>query len=427
MANYYYLSSRTKLKIFCSLLLQTCVILLISQRAFARSEQPLQKPSLKTLREIVAANESLVTLIKMNCKIQYTKTGEPQKSRKKGIQYGRTMGREYTHRDITWAQDGIKQHCSNSFFYSPDKLASETTQVIDGEVWKWAKGPDLMLGKIDYIDRFSWVDIGVVFLGLRPFEGKHLLSEILVPEYSSIHNETAIIDGRETYIVDAKKPTEPVYFGRIWFDCTRGMPLCFEYYDRHPDIGQARLLSRVESIKLHQLPNGGWVPVEGIRTLPFKERVISTHISVDVNSITTRKEDIPDSLFTLEFPEKAQIYNAIVGVANRGGKIDEIIDDYFETLYNSGAEPGVAPSSELGKQEPTKKYSQQTTKQPLPNETGHSRIQPPKPFNPLKITKQGFTLASIFLPSLLFAFGVVVMVWIIKNRYKTTNRKEPKQ
>jgi hypothetical protein len=36
-------------------------------------------------------------------------------------------------------------------------------------------------------------------------------------------------------------------------------------------------------------------------------------MSVDPNSITIRREDIPDSLFDISFPSGAKIYNAVKG------------------------------------------------------------------------------------------------------------------
>lgn len=328
MINSHIAISTVNRRLFCLLLLQTCVLFLISTTVSAESGQSPQAISLEALRAMVAANEDLVSLIKMDYTIEITTTGEPPRPSGSGIQCDRHRGRGFTHRDVTWAQDGIKQYCNNSFFYSPNELASNSINAIDGEVWKWARGPDLMQGKIDYIDRFPWVNNEIVFLGLRPFTGEHLLSEILVAEYSSIHDEIAIIDGREAYIVDAVKPIEPVNFGRIWIDCARGVPLRLVYYDKNPDANQARLTSRVEPLEFHQLPNGGWVPVEGTRTLNFSQGyVISSRMLVDIDSITTSKENIHDALFRIEFPEGAEIYNAILGVSYRGGKTDDIVDN----------------------------------------------------------------------------------------------------
>ncbi|GAI10646.1 unnamed protein product, partial [marine sediment metagenome] len=109
--------------------------------------------------------------------------------------------------------------------------------------------------------------------------------------------------------------TKPVHFGKVWIDRERGVALRVEYYESDPTSEQARLACRIESIKHHQLPNDGWVPVEGTRSLHGLDnnKVLSGHIVIDADTITIRREDIPESLFTITFPEGARVHNAITG------------------------------------------------------------------------------------------------------------------
>ena len=91
------------------------------------------------------------------------------------------------------------------------------------------------------------------------------------------------------------------------------MPVYIEHYVINPDSGEEGLTSKIDSIELHELPNGAWIPIKGVRSIYFHDRVGSQHISVDPRTITIRREDIPDSLFDIQFPEGCQVYNAIIG------------------------------------------------------------------------------------------------------------------
>lgn len=96
------------------------------------------------------------------------------------------------------------------------------------------------------------------------------------------------------------------------------MPFKIQHYGLNdPSSSDSRPHSEVIGIKLHQLPNGGWFQVEGTRVSyrqePRPHQRLS-HIMVDVNSITIQREDIPESLFDINFPEGARIYNAILGI-----------------------------------------------------------------------------------------------------------------
>jgi hypothetical protein len=90
------------------------------------------------------------------------------------------------------------------------------------------------------------------------------------------------------------------------------------------------------------LPNGGWIPIEGVSSLYWRpsSEVSSEHIVVDVNSITIRREDIPDSLFKLDIPKDAIVTNRITGITTKAGqvsdaKLESIIDDNIKFMENS--------------------------------------------------------------------------------------------
>jgi hypothetical protein len=143
-------------------------------------------------------------------------------------------------------------------------------------------------------------------LGLRPFESDHLLSELLVPEYASVRPTMEQIEERAAYVVDVRRPLEPAYFVSFWIDRERGVPLRLEYYDEAPSEGSRKVGSLCDSIKLHKLPNGGWIPVAGRRTVHFKHGDGVSDIKVNTDSISIQAEDIPDALFDTEAPQTSR-------------------------------------------------------------------------------------------------------------------------
>ncbi len=258
--------------------------------------RPSLPPTLEEVRRLVARNEALTSLVKMDYTARLHQTGErPQNHTGK-----RRPGRRYTHFKGVWAQDGPKQYCNIERYYSKDELARSSVRVIEGNMTAELAGkPGSMRATIRETSNHDLADIDPVQLGIRPFEAQYPLSKILVQEFASLHDKTEIIDGQEAYVIDAKRPLEPTYYARIWIDRERGMPLHIEYYDKHPGAGQGRLLSEIKSIKLHQLPNGGWIPVEGIRSVHFSTWVSHKQIVVNMDSIKVRRKDIPESLFTV--------------------------------------------------------------------------------------------------------------------------------
>jgi len=373
---------------------------------------------LQAIRELVVRNEGLTSLIRMdfNVLLNYGSEEEPSPSSTAVTPSGHLRGgvKAYTHYAGTWAHDEAKQHASTDYFYAPDKIAKSYVSIIDGEVMKWGVKPDLMQGAIHEIGAFDWQAAGPTKLGLRVFEGQNLLSEILVPACASLQNDTQTVDGRKAYVVDAKGPVaNPSYFARIWIDAEGGVPLRIEYYDRHPESSQSKLLSRVESIELHELPNGGLIPVDGIRSVHFYKpntRVKYERIAVDVNTVTIKPEDVPESMFTLEFAEGARVYNSIVGVTTgTGGDSDRLVEDAIAALENPAAANAKPPSSQ---QHVTQEPPTDLTSSPPPNSVALLDTYEP--------TTQSFTLAWVFLSALLAGFATTIIVWIVRCRRKTT-------
>ena len=276
------------------------------------------KPALlETVRAMVARNETLLNPIKMAYMVKKSRTGE----RPQPLGGSRRPGRSISHVNYIWAQDGEKNYIRQDSFYGPNEPARCTVKVFEPERDVEGILPDLMEGYISPRDRRDWNYITMAKLGLRPMGGDYTLSQILVPKYASIHRRTETIDGQETYVIDARLPYDYPYFARMWIDRQRGMPLRIKYFRRHPNWNDAKVISQINDIKLHQLPNGAWIPVEGVRSNSFSDEYISyEHIIVDVNSITTRREDIPESLFKIDFPKGAVIYNAISGLTTVQGQ-----------------------------------------------------------------------------------------------------------
>lgn len=430
----YYSGFRRRLVASCASLAWICILLATSQKGLAAQQASGQTLSLQSIQELVARNENLASLIKMDYTVRFNQSIPPSEIQPPSLEkYKRRMGRPYSHYSGVWAQDGVRQHSDNNYFYAPDEPARADIFVIDGEVMKWGKKPDLMQGGINYMSKFRWPVVGPTHLGLRPFDGKHLLSDILVPEYAFVHDKTEIVDGRETHVVDVKSPT-PVkkgrVFGQIWIDCERGTSLRLEYY--HATSAQPTLMTEIKSIKLHQLPNGGWIPVEGTRVshrLIPKPYARFSHIAVDVNSITIRREDIPDSLFTLSFPEGARVYNAITGITTEGGRVwdprlDAIIEESTEKF-----DFDVAPeAASQRKQKSTIKDSQQTTSRASPNEP----IESTEPntaalLNTHPTSQRGFCLVWILLPAFLAAVALTTIVLIFRSRSKNTAGQMPNE
>ena len=282
-----------------------------------------QKSELATLekvRELVARNEALINPIKMKYTVKIKRTGERQ-VRSLG---GRKPGRPFSYSNVVWAQSGKKQYVKVDTFYDSNELANSRVKIFDDQLKTEGKLPDLMEGYISPIGKHDWYHVLTTKLGIRPFEGKYSLSEILVSEHAAVHKELEIVENRQVYVVDAQRPDLYPYFVRIWIDKERGIPLRVCTYGQYPKLDPENFISGVNGIKLYQLPNGGWIPIEGVRALYFRRsdppRVTFEYLSAEVNSITIQREDITESLFRIKFPDGARIYNVISGLTSVVGQ-----------------------------------------------------------------------------------------------------------
>jgi len=319
MEHRHYIKYRRRFDLSCLFIAFFCVTLVMTQKGFSSQDISPNDISLKTIQDRVIQNERLYSLIKLD----YT----TKKSTSIPVSISDLVPRDPTEsRTVedsgasyvknTWAQDDVKQHFNLNLYSDSNEWKSGFLHVVDGEVAKAGTLPDLMSGNITNSNDFPWGIVDMIYLGLRPFSGHQKLSELLVKEHASFDGEIDVIDKRKAYTIGIKRPGKKS-FTKMWIDCERGMPIKYEHYDRHPDSSGARLISEVKTIELHQLPNGGWFPVKGTRTVHYrspKSFLASDHITVDVNSITIKREDIPESLFNIDFPVGAKVYNAIKGI-----------------------------------------------------------------------------------------------------------------
>ncbi len=296
-----------------------CVIGGFGQRGFGAVQEGGTRVSLADIRQLVEKNESLMSLIKLKYVVRFTHSNPEEQQRKlESHVYGNARRKPpravpVTHRSGVWAQDNVRQYHRENLWYADGwKDPRNSLRVVDGEVYKYGVMPDLMQGTIDRIEEFPYRMIAPLRFGLRVLTGQYALREIFAFENASVCGEE-IIDGRGTYVVDAAFPGG-LYYIRAWIDKEAGVPLRVEYYNKHFSSVDRKLLGEIKDIQLHRLPNGGWFPVKGIRSVVFSDETISEQLEVDVNSITIKRADIPNSLFTLEFPDGARVYNAILGL-----------------------------------------------------------------------------------------------------------------
>jgi tRNA A-37 threonylcarbamoyl transferase component Bud32/peroxiredoxin/Leucine-rich repeat (LRR) protein/multidrug resistance efflux pump len=267
---------------------------------------PQKDSKLAEIRQLVARNESRSARIKLEYTTTLRRTGDLPPA--EGL---RVPGRLYSHYHCVWAQDqnAGKYYLRTDYFFSSDELASsEVTAVIGktiqsgrrlaGKEWKFTTRSNWGWGYRDGVEGPGLINMGTDFvrLGSRPFEGDHLLSELLVPEYASVREEAEQVEGRESCVVDVRRPVEPAYFSRIWIDKERGAPLRLDYYDKAPSVNSNRICT-VNSLRFYKLPNGGWIPVAGQRTLYSPTLETKSEIEVDGKTVTIQPEDIFETVF----------------------------------------------------------------------------------------------------------------------------------
>lgn len=293
---------------------------------------------------MVERNEALTSLIKLEYVVRFTHSNPEEYQRKLKLLVSGNARRKppravpVTHRSGIWAQDGVRQYHRENLWYADGwKDPRNSLRVVDGEVYKYGVMPDLMQGTIDRIEEFPHRVIAPLRFGLRVLTGQYALREIFAFENASVCGEE-VIDGRGTYVVDAMFPGGRYYI-RAWIDQEAGVPLRVEYYNKHFSSVDRKLLGETKNIQLHRLPNGGWFPTKGTRSVVFSDETVSEQLEVDVDSITIKREDIPDSLFTLEFPEGARVYNAILGLTIEGGSARDREAEKVDKAEKQHSEP----------------------------------------------------------------------------------------
>ncbi len=264
------------------------------------------------IRLAVQINEKRLNLIKMDYLVRYDRN-----LLKEDFQFGGKKvfsSKPYSHSTGVWAQDGIRLHSSRDYFVDPNTLDRSEITVVDGELMKWAKRPEFMQGIINNIENFNWQNCFPNRLGIRPFEGELLLSELLVPEYAIILEKEKIFNNQSTSLIEIKRHTGLVYYARVWIDKERGIPLRYVYFMKL-DSNKEDILEELLITKTYSLSNGGVLPVETRRTRYRGNDEKRTFSTVDVNSISIKREDIPDSLFEINFPIGANIHNSVTGLS----------------------------------------------------------------------------------------------------------------
>ena len=253
-----------------------------------------ESPKLANIRQLVAKNEALFSRIKLTYTTKVKWAGPPLSHPSPMVK----AGPPYSHYRCVWAQDqnAGRYYLQTDNFLSATELANRNVLVVGGKKIEIGRQLPMREWKVTTPSKLEWGHHPIDFwrLGPRPFEGEHLLSELLVPEHSSVRDRAERVNGREAYVIDSRRPAGPAYFARIWIDAECSVPLRLEYYNEPASIGLPKNAS-VDSIKLHQLPNGGWIPTEGQRTVYFKQGPATCDIKVDVSTITIQSDDIRDT------------------------------------------------------------------------------------------------------------------------------------
>ena len=408
-------------------LIWSCLIYGFVQCGFAGMQENGPSTTLSKIRELASKNEVLTSLIKMDYVLRFSSN---QPERQKEIReaaaksFRRAKGSTpLTHAQGTWAQDGIREYLNKEAWHEDGEKDMGSVTVIDGEVWKTASKPDYMQGSIDSIDNFEWRTIGPLRFGQRLLTANYSLREVLECSSASIHGQE-VINNRSTYIVDTQFPNSSKYYARIWIDQEAGLPLQVEIYDRHPSTVNRKLVAEIRDIQLHRLPNGGWVPIKGTDAVYFSDgEIVHTRLEVEVSSITIKREDIPDSLFTIEFPDGAKVYNAFTDTLMQGGKI---IDHKLETIVDRNIQDLFETNTET-----TESISEQS-KQKTPSNDSQQVMVEGSPNNPIQSTerntdilldtyptnKDGFSLFWFFFCIFLTAFALTALVLVFCRSYK---------
>lgn len=304
----------------------------------ARAGEPV---TLETLRQRVASNEKLIDPIRLSYTVRFSRTGE----RPQPVGGMRRPGRSYSHYNVVWAQSGGRQYVGEQYFYGPNEPARGDVTVLDDGVRTQAQRREHIA--IDSARNTDWYHSLAAKLRLRPFEDQHQLSEMLVSPHATLLTETETVAGRSACVVDITRPDQGDYVARLWIGADSGVPLRACVYAGHPAAPQARLVLEVNDVTPYRLPNGGWIPASGVRIIHGEGYASCERVTVDVNSITVRPDDVPDSLFRLDPPEGGTVYNAFTGLTTvRGSEsktYGQIVNGAGKSISGVVVDAGGAP------------------------------------------------------------------------------------
>ena len=220
---------------------------------------------LEAVRQLVARNEVLTSRLKLDFTAQLFRSGAQPES---GEDAWRKPGRHYSHRLGTWAQDGVRQRWSSEYFFAPGEPAGGGVYVTDGKVMQQGRLPDLLQGAAGAAEHLDWTGAWPILFSLRLEQRGQPLSELLVPERAALADAMERVGGRGACVVTVMS-LWPGVSARIWIDRERGLPLRIEHNEELPTDDQAATTMLIEVKEMHPLPNGGWIPAAGKRSLFF--------------------------------------------------------------------------------------------------------------------------------------------------------------
>jgi Leucine-rich repeat (LRR) protein len=323
------------------MLIALCFILPTAGYAGAQphSDEPA---TLETIRQLVARNEALLNPIKLDYTVQILENEMPQQ--RLG---GRIPGRSYSQVKISWAQRGLKQYVREEPFYEPNEPGRSTVTVLDERTEMQARLLDRMEITLSNRDPLDSSRTLPAELEMHPFPGQYALLDLLVPEYAMLHAETEMVKNRPAYVVDVSMPLVYSLGMRIWLDQEAGVPVRVQHFDRHPTVPLARVNDEVNDVSLYRLPNGGWIPISGVRMLDTSAYRSRRRICVDVNSIRVQPDDVPERLFRIDPPQGAVVYDARSGLTSFVGQpaktYQQIVDSGGGFIAGTAVDENGAP------------------------------------------------------------------------------------
>ncbi|MCH8217276.1 MAG: hypothetical protein IH892_10955 [Planctomycetes bacterium] len=298
--------------------------LVLSKRTSAQIEL------LSVLRDLAVNNETSLTdqRFAWSVQIRAVATHATFLSRPTDVD---PLGRPVTLIKGRYARKNHQHLCEIDRFSDRPEPFQGSTRVLDGETLMQAYHPERLAGVIDSARQFHWSHVTPFLLGMRLFEGTHLMQEVLVPEFALVHDQTERINGQESYVVDARSPSNINDYARIWIECASGTPLQVDHYS----VSDQRPLERVERVtglKWHPIGDYGWFPIAGTRI----EYRLAPHRYERRSTILTD----PLSIRDISHRQHARLFAPPFG---RGAIVYDTFKDSFITIDDPAAESLTRP------------------------------------------------------------------------------------